>query len=208
VRMHLDESEIPLGCRGQICEEKKVVVIALGGHAQFLQLGAVHTPALKGEEVTYLTERIGDVACVLAEMGDAIAIRSYEKGHRIICKFAECSRVPVTNMEDDTYHPCKALADVMTIQEKLGQNFQGKKFVMSRAYSCSVGKPLAVPQSAIISTEMIGMDVTLADPKGLDLDTELLQTTKDLAKKTGGAFKISHDMDASFKDADVVCPKT
>ncbi len=187
----------------------------LGGHAHFLQPGAVYTPALKGEEIAYKTERISDVARVLAEMGDAIAIRIYGKhtgwlygkGHRIIREFAEWARIPVINMEDDMYHPCQALADVMTMQEKLGHNLQGKKFVMSWAYSGSVEKPLAVPQSAIISAAMMGMDVTLAHPEGLDLDPKVLEATKNLAKKNGGKFRIVHDMNEAFKDADVVYPK-
>jgi ornithine carbamoyltransferase len=187
----------------------------LGGHAHFLQPGAVYTPALKGEEVAYSTERISDVARVLAEMGDAIAIRiygkptgwAYGKGDRIVREFAEWSKVPVINMEDDVYHPCQALADVMTMQEKLGHDLRGKKFVMSWAYSGSVAKPLAVPQSAIVSAAMMGMDVTLAHPEGLDLDPKILEATKKLAKKNGGAFSISHDMDESFRGADVVYPK-
>ena len=188
----------------------------LGGHAHFLQPGAVYTPALKGDEVAYSTERISDVARVLAEMGDAIAIRiygkptgwEYGKGDRIIREFAKWSKVPVINMEDDIYHPCQALADVMTMQEKLSNNLQGKKFVMSWAYSGSVAKPLAVPQSAILSAAMMGMDVTLAHPEGLDLDPKILQATKDLAKKNGGAFQISHEnMDETFQDAHVVYPK-
>lgn len=187
----------------------------LGGHAHFLQPGAVYTPALKGDEVAYSTERISDVARVLAEMGDAIAIRiygeptgwEYGKGNRIVREFAKWSKIPVINMEDDVYHPCQALADVMTMQEKLGHNLQGKKFVMSWAYSGSVAKPLAVPQSAIISAAMMGMDVTLAHPEGLDLDPKILQAAKNLAKKNGGSFKISYDMDESFQGAEVVYPK-
>ncbi|UCF10865.1 MAG: ornithine carbamoyltransferase, partial [Candidatus Bipolaricaulota bacterium] len=187
----------------------------LGGHAHFLQPGAVYTPALKGEEVAYSTERISDVSRVLAEMGDAIAIRiygkptgwEYGKGDRIVREFAEWSKVPVINMEDDMYHPCQALADVMTMQEKLGDDLQGKKFVMSWAYSGSVAKPLAVPQSAIVSAAMMGMDVVLAHPEGLDLDPTILDATEKLAKKHGGSFAISHDMDESFRGADVVYPK-
>ena len=187
----------------------------LGGHAHFLQPGAVYTPALKGDEVAYSTERISDVARVLAEMGDAIAIRiygeptgwEYGKGNRIVREFAKWSKIPVINMEDDVYHPCQALADVMTMQEKLSHNLQGKKFVMSWAYSGSVAKPLAVPQSAITSAAMMGMDVTLAHPEGLDLDPKILQAAKDLAKKNGGSFKISYDMDESFQGAEVVYPK-
>jgi len=187
----------------------------LGGHAHFLQPGAVYTPALKGDEKAYSTERISDVARVLAEMGDAIAIRIYGKytdwiygkGDRIVREFAHWSKVPVINMEDDMYHPCQDLADVMTMQEKLGHNLQKKKFVMSWAYSGSVEKPLAVPQSCIIAASMMGMDVTLAHPKGLDLDPKVLEASKNLAKKHGGSFRVVHDMDEAFRGADVVYPK-
>lgn len=187
----------------------------LGGHAHFLEPGAVYTPALKGEEEAYSTERISDVARVLAEMGEGIAIRiygkhtgwQYGKGNRIVREFAEWSHVPVINMEDDVYHPCQALADIMTLQEKLGRDLQGKKFVMSWAYSGSVEKPLAVPQSAIISGAMMGMDVTLAHPEGLDLDPNVLVAAKDLAKKHGGAFRVVHEMNKAFQGAEVVYPK-
>ncbi|MFC2105271.1 N-acetylornithine carbamoyltransferase [Candidatus Bipolaricaulota bacterium] len=187
----------------------------LGGHAHFLQPGAVYTPALQGEEKAFSTERVSDVARVLAEMGDAIAIRIfgnptgwfYGKGDRIVREFARWSRVPVINMEDDMYHPCQSLADVMTMQEKLGFDLRRKKFVMSWAYSESTAKPLAVPQSAIIAAAMMGMDVTLAHPKGLDLDPKILQAVHGLAKKNGGHFQLEADMDRAFSQADVVYPK-
>lgn len=186
----------------------------LGGHAHFLQPGAVYTPALPGEEVAYSTERISDVARVLAEMGHGIAIRIYGKhtgwlygkGDLIVREFARWSRVPVINMEDDKYHPCQALADVMTMQEKLG-DLRGKNFVMSWAYSGSVEKPLAVPQSAIIGASYFGMNITLAHPKGLDLDPEVLKAVEKNARKYGGSFKIVYDMEEAFVDADVVYPK-
>jgi N-acetylornithine carbamoyltransferase len=187
----------------------------LGGHAHFLQPGAVYTPALPGEEKAYSTERIADVARVLAEMGHGIAIRIYGKptgwlygkGNLIVREFARWSRIPVINMEDDKYHPCQALADVMTMMEKLG-DLKGKKFVMSWAYSGSVEKPLAVPQSAIIGASYFGMDITLAHPKGLDLDPEVLSAVEKNAKRYGGSFQIVHDMDEAFVDADVVYPKS
>ncbi|MBS3813485.1 N-acetylornithine carbamoyltransferase [Candidatus Bipolaricaulota bacterium] len=188
----------------------------LGGHAHFLQPGAVYTPALKGEEEAYSTERVSDVARVLSEMGDAISIRiygnktgwEYGKGYKILKKFAEWASIPIINMEDDGYHPCQALADVMTMQEKMGEDLTGKKFTMSWAYSGSVEKPLSVPQSAIISAGMMGMDVTLAHPEGFDLDPEVLNSTEKLAKKHGGDFEIVHDMEEGFEGADVVYPKS
>ncbi len=188
----------------------------LGGHAHFLEPDAVYTPALPGEEKAYSTERISDVARVLAEMGHGIAIRIYGKntgwiygrGNLVIREFARWARIPVINMEDDMYHPCQALADVMTMMEKLGPNLQGKKFVMSWAYSGSVEKPLAVPQSAIIGASFFGMDITLAHPKGFDLDPNVLGFVQKNVKRYGGKFQIVHDMDEAFKDAVVVYPKS
>ena len=49
----------------------------LGGHAHFLDPSKIYTPALPGKEVAYSTERVSDVARVLARMGDAISIRCY-----------------------------------------------------------------------------------------------------------------------------------
>jgi len=186
----------------------------LGGHAHFLQPGAVYTPALPGEEVAYSTERVADVARVLAEMGHATALRIYGKptgwlygkGNQIVREFARWSRIPVINMEDDMYHPCQALADVMTMREKLG-DLRGKKFVMSWAYSGSVEKPLAVPQSAILGASFFGMDIVLAHPEGLDLDPNVLKATKDNVRRYGGSFELSSDMDEAFRGAHVVYPK-
>lgn len=187
----------------------------LGGHAHFLQPGAVYTPALKGEEEAYSTERVSDVTRVLSEMGDGIAIRiygdktdwKYGKGFKVLKEFADWGSVPIINMEDDGYHPCQALADVMTMQEKMGKDLTGKKFTMSWAYSGSVEKPLSVPQSAVLSAATMGMDVTLAHPEGLDLDPEILDATEKRAKKHGGGFEIVNDMEEGFEGADVVYPK-
>lgn len=188
----------------------------LGGHAHFLQPGAVYTPALKGEEKAYSTELVSDVARVLSEMGNAVAIRiygqktgwQYGKGNKILQEFAKWASIPVINMEEDGFHPCQALADVMTMQEKMGKDLTGKKFTMSWAYSGSVEKPLSVPQSAIISAAMMGMEVTLAYPEGLDLDSKVIEATEDLTRNYGGSFQIVHDMDEAFKGADVVYPKS
>lgn len=188
----------------------------LGGHAHFLQPGAVYTPALEGDEEAYSTERVSDVAQVLSEMGEGIAIRiygshtnwRYGKGNKILEQFGHYASVPVINMEDDKFHPCQALADVMTMQEKLGPDLRGKKFTMSWAYSRSVEKPLSVPQSAIISAAIMGMDVTLARPKGLELDPEVIKATKDLSKRHGGNFNVTRDMEEGFEGAHVVYPKS
>ena len=186
----------------------------LGGHAHFLDPFKIYSPAMEGREVAYSTERVSDVARVLARMGDAIAIRCYgdpvdwEYGgsHALMQEFAKWSDVPVINMECDKYHPCQALADLLTVREKCG-GFKNVKFTMSWAYSPSVHKPRAVPQSAIIAASMMGMKVTLAHPKGMELDPEVLKSCRNLSKKNGGSFKITNSFEDGIKGADVVYPK-
>jgi N-acetylornithine carbamoyltransferase len=187
----------------------------LGGHAHFLEPGKIYTPALPGDEKAYATERVSDVARVLSRMGDGIAIRCYGdpvgwvygRAHEIERNFAYWADIPVINMECDKYHPCQALADIMTVYEKFG-GFEGVKFVMSWAYSPSIHKPRAVPQSAIIAATMMGMEVTLAHPKGFELDEDVIAACEGNADLYGGSFAISNDMEEAFRGAQVVYPKS
>ncbi len=186
----------------------------LGGHAHYLDPSKIYTPAMEGREVAYSTERVADVARVLDRMGDAIAIRCYgdpvdwEYGgsHAMLREFARWADIPVINMEDDIYHPCQGLADILTVKEKFG-TFKDIKFTMSWAYSPSVHKPRAVPQSAILYAAMMGMQVTLAHPKGMELDPKILAQCEAYSKTYGGSFKVSNDFEGSMKGAHVVYPK-
>lgn len=188
----------------------------LGGHAHDLNPKQIYTPALPGREVAYSTERVSDVARVLSRMGEGIAIRCYGEpvdwiygeANRMIREFAYWADIPVINMEDDMYHPCQAMADIMTIIEKKGRDLRGKKFVMSWAYSPSVEKPLAVPQSAITVASKFGLNITLAYPEGLELDPNIIEAVKENVKNHGGSFEIVNDMKEAFKDADIVYPKS
>ncbi len=186
----------------------------LGGHAHYLDPSKIYTPALEGQEKAYSTERVSDVARTLSRMGDAIAIRCYGDpvgwvyggAHAMMREFAKWSDIPIINMECDKYHPCQALADILTVKEKFG-TFKGVKFTMAWAYSPSVHKPLAVPQSAIIAAAKMGMEVTLAHPKGLELDDEVIASCQQFAGETGGSFRVTNDFKESLVGAHVVYPK-
>lgn len=186
----------------------------LGGHAHFLDPTKIYTPAMEGKEVAYSTERVSDVARVLSRMGDAIAIRCYgdpvewEYGgaNALLKEFTRWSDVPILNMEDDIYHPFQGLADVLTVKEKFG-GFSGINFTMSWAYSPSVHKPRAVPQSAILYATMMGMNVTLAHPKGMELAPDIIAKCEEYANVYGGSFKVSNDFAGSIAGAHVVYPK-
>ncbi|MFP4686499.1 MAG: ornithine carbamoyltransferase [bacterium] len=186
----------------------------LGGHAHFLSSDKIYTPAVEGEEKAYSTERVSDVARCLERFGDGIAIRMYGpptgwvygKASSYMQEFARWTDIPIINMECDKYHPCQGLADIMTMKEKLG-SLKKKKFVMSWAYSPSYEKPLSVPHSAIIAASKMGMDVVQAQPKGLELDDEIIGACEDYARQSGGSFEVSYDMEEAFEDAHVVYPK-
>jgi N-acetylornithine carbamoyltransferase len=186
----------------------------LGGHAHFLDPGKIYTPAMEGREVAYSTERVADVAHVLDRMGDAIAIRCYgdpvdwEYGgaHAMLREFARCADIPVLNMEDDIYHPFQGLADILTVKDKFG-GFDGINFTMSWAYSPSIHKPRAVPQSAILYAAMMGMNVTLAHPKGMELAPDILAKCEEYAQAYGGSFRITNDFKEGVEKAHVVYPK-
>lgn len=186
----------------------------LGGHAHYLDPSKIYTPAMEGHEVAYSTERVSDVARVLDRMGNAIAIRCYgdpvdwEYGgaHDMLLEFARWADIPVLNMEDDIYHPFQGLADVLTVKEKFG-GFDGVRFSMSWAYSPSVHKPRAVPQSAILYATMLGMQVTLAYPEGMDLDPAILAQCQAYAAEGGGSFRTTNDFKDGVEGAHVVYPK-
>src|SRR5207247_10120889 len=100
-------------------------------------------------------------------------------------------------MQCDIYHPCQAMADLMTCMEKKG-SLQGKKVVMSWAYAKSYTKPLSLPQSVIGLFTQFGADVTLAHSPEFELMPEILQNAEDNARNAGGSFKIDKDMDETF----------
>jgi len=188
-------------------------IYQLGGHGHFLSPSDLYTPTLPEDMVPYATEAISDVSRVLSRYGDAIAIRIYGdpakwtigRGHRIIEEFAKWGDIPVLNMEDDLYHPFQALADIMAAREA-EPKLQGKKFVVSYAYSGGL-KPLAVPQSEVLITTQFGMDVTLAHPKGFELEDSVIQAAKENADRYGGSFEVVSDMKEAFEGADFVYPK-
>jgi len=188
-------------------------IYQLGGHAHFLSPQDMYTPTLPEDMVPYQTEAIADVARVLSRYGDSIAIRIYGdaakwvigRGHKVIHEFAKWASIPVINMEDDIYHPCQALADIMAIWEVI-PNMQGKKMVVSYAYSGGL-KPLAVPHSSVLIATQFGMDVVLAHPKGFELEDYVIDAAKRNADRYGGKFTITNDMQAAFEGADVVYPK-
>jgi ornithine carbamoyltransferase len=174
----------------------------LGGHAHFLDSDA--TQISHGETPE-------DTGKILAAMGHGICCRHdlvLNEGNTYMRKMAAAANVPVINMQCDVDHPTQTLADIMTIREKFGTNVKGLKIAVSWAFAPSYAKPLSVPQGLITLMTRFGMHVSLAHPPGYKLIDRTVEAAKANAAQSGGKFEIVDDMDAAFKDADIVYPKS
>ena len=119
-------------------------------------------------------------------------------------------RPNVINLQCDIDHPTQAMADLVHLKQHFGslEELRGKKIAMSWAYSPSYGKPLSVPQGIIGLMTRFGMNVTLAHPEGYGLIPDVVELASQNAKKCGGSFQVVNSMEESFRDADVVYPKS
>ncbi len=160
--------------------------------------------------ISFLTEVIGirddmypgEGHSYMLEVADAVT-ESYQQG-------VLAQRPTLVNLQCDLDHPTQSLADLLKLKDYFGglDQLKGKKLAMSWAYSPSYGKPLSVPQGVINLMGRFGMDVVLAYPEGYDLLPETVVSAEKFAAGSGGSFRITHDMDDAFKDADVVYPKS
>ncbi|OGO36508.1 MAG: ornithine carbamoyltransferase [Chloroflexi bacterium RBG_16_56_8] len=173
----------------------------LGGHAAFIESRT--TQIAHGDT----PKEIGEI---FGRYFDGIAIRHVDwgVGNGYLNAVAKASRVPVLNMQCDIYHPFQILADLMTIIEKKGRDLRRKKMVVSWAYAASYQKPMSVPQSLILQMPRFGMDVVLAHPPEFRLMPEIMDQAQAEARRAGVGFEIVNDMDAAFKDADVIYAKS
>src|SRR5512146_3205996 len=173
----------------------------LGGHAQFIESRT--TQIAHGDTA----KEIGEI---LGRYYDGIAIRhvTWGEGNGYINDVAKYSRSPVLNMQCDIYHPFQCLADLMTIIEKKGRDLRRKKMVVSWAYAASYQKPMSVPQSLVLQMPRFGMDVVLAHPPEFRLMSDIMDQAREQARKFGTGFEVVDDMDAAFKDADIIYAKS
>jgi N-acetylornithine carbamoyltransferase len=188
-----------------------------GGHALVLEPGR-GSWALETEDGAVMdgatVEHIKEAARVLARYADALAVRVFPKGtdwavereDRVIKDFARFSDKPVINLESSRRHPCQALADAMTLRERLGET-RGKRFVLTWAWHPKA-LPTAVPASAAIAAARLGMDVVVTRPPGFDLDPEDLSLIRRIAGESGGSVELCDDIDAGVSGADAVYVKS
>jgi N-acetylornithine carbamoyltransferase len=137
-------------------------------------------------------EHIIDAARVLGRYADAVGVRSFPRGSdwavaredAIVRNFAKYCEKSVINFESARRHPCQALADAMTLREKLRET-EGKRFVLTWAWHPKA-LPTAVPASAALAAAALGMEIVIARPPGYELDPEDTALIRKTAQQAGG----------------------
>ena len=156
-----------------------------GGHPVFLSTQDIQLGA---------KESVEDTARVLGRMFDAIQFRGFKQS--TVETLAKYSGVPVYNGLTDSFHPTQVLADVMTMEENMG-DCRGKKLAYAGDGRNNVTRSLMV-----ICAKM-GINISIVTPSSLNPDGELLNKCLSLCKESGASIKISENLD-EVKGADAV----
>jgi N-acetylornithine carbamoyltransferase len=194
----------------------QVGIYELGGNAVVLEPGGTSW-TLEHREGAVMdgdkTEHVAEFVRVLGRYCVAIGVRTFaalrnweeERTDPILAAFARYSEVPVINLESAMHHPCQAMADMMTIREKLGE---GRKNVLLTWAWHPKPLPMAVPNSFALAAAQMGHNLTIAHPDGYELDDELMREMKQRATEAGGSVTVAHDVERAFDGTQVVYAKS
>jgi ornithine carbamoyltransferase len=159
----------------------EVGMTQLGGHALYLAAGDLQLG--RGETLR-------DTATVLSRYVDGIMIRTFAQED--VEELARHASIPVVNGLTDSSHPCQALADVMTIRERLGR-LDGVRV----AY---LGDGNNVCASLMVACAKLGASFVAGTPAGYEPE----ETVVELAREAGGAVELTQDPREAAEGADVL----
>lgn len=160
-------------------------MLQLGGQA--IYLNGKETQLGRGEPIS-------DTARVLSEYIDGIMIRTFSQ--KDIEELAHYASIPIINGLTDLYHPCQALADLLTIKEVKGE-LAGLKI----AY---IGDGNNVAHDLMLGAAKVGVHIAIATPKGYEPNPEIVEMATCFAKENGSEVLLTNDPYLAVKDADAI----
>ncbi len=135
-------------------------------------------------------ETLKDTATVLSRYLDALMIRTFAQAD--VEELARHASIPVINGLTDSAHPCQALADVMTIRERLGR-LEGVRLVY-------LGDGNNVCASLMVAAAKLGLEFVAATPEGYEPDPRAVG----IAREAGGSVELVRDPREAAEGADVL----
>jgi len=163
---------------------------------------AVHD---QGAHVTYLDptgsqlghkETIKDTARVLGRMYDGIEYRGF--GQEIVEELAKYAGVPVWNGLTNEWHPTQVLCDVMTMMEHSSKPLEQISYAYVGDARFNMGRSL------LVIGAILGMDVRIGAPKGLQPPDEVIKIAKERARESGARIIITDDVKKAVKGVDYI----
>ena len=157
-----------------------------------------------GGEAIYLSARdlqlgrgetIADTARVLSRYVDLIAYRANH--HADVTELARWSSIPVLNALDDLEHPCQIAADLLTVFERWGGRFAGRRL----AY---VGDGNNVLNSLLLGCAAVGLSLTAATPPAYRPDADRLARAREIARGTGASIALVDAPAEAARGADAI----
>jgi len=163
---------------------------------------------MDGDKAEHIREGIP----VLSQYCDALGVRRFadrtslaeDLADDTIRKIADLTTVPFLNLESAVRHPCQALADWKTLDDR--EVSRRGKLVLTWAYHPKP-TPLAVPISSLTMGLRRGMDVVVCRPEGFGMPDEIRAEAEAIATQCGGTYSETTDREAAFEGADAVIAK-
>lgn len=139
-------------------------------------------------------ETIEDTARTISRYAQAFVIRTYSDDE--VRRFAAAAEIPVVNALTDGHHPCQSLADMLTLQEKLGR-LPGRRL----AY---VGDGNNVAHSLIEAGALCGLEVAVATPERYAPDREVVARAREIGARTGARLRLTNDPEEAVRGAHAI----
>jgi ornithine carbamoyltransferase len=163
----------------------EAAINTMGGSAIFVD----QTQSPLGER-----ESLADIARNVERWVSAIVLRTY--AHETITEMAEVAACPVINALSDLEHPCQAVADFMTVEERFG-SAKGLKFTY-------VGDGNNVCHSLMLTAAQLGAHCTIGSPKNYAPKADIVAQARAIANRTGGSVNLVNDPTVAVTDADAI----
>ena len=163
----------------------EVGIAQLGGTGLYLSAGDLQLG--RGETLK-------DTAMVLSRYLDAIMIRTFAQAD--VEELARNASIPVINGLTDSSHPCQALADVLTIRERLGR--------LEGVTVTYLGDGNNVCASLMVAAAKLGMNFRAATPSGYEPSSEAVEIAREAAAESGATVELLADPREAAAGADVL----
>jgi ornithine carbamoyltransferase len=160
-------------------------MVSLGGTAMFVEQSKARLDA---------REKLSDIAHNLERWVDVIVLRTFAQ--ETIEGMARHASIPVINALSDLEHPCQALADYFTLQERFGDVAK-----LSLAY---VGDGNNVAHSLLLTCACLGSSIRIATPKGYSCNPQIVADARKIAKQTAAQIEFLTDPHAAVAGVDAI----